>query len=116
PGCAIPPRSANSRTSSSSVFRVPRCGKGTRMKKLIAFVSCGLALALAAPAHATTPGTNGKIAFTSDRDGRYQLYVMNADGTGQSRLTTDAGNDAGPAWSPDGTKIAFTSNRDGNAE
>jgi Tol biopolymer transport system component len=41
---------------------------------------------------------------------------LNADGTGVTRLTNDPLRDAEPAWSPDGTKIAFTSNRDGNHE
>jgi hypothetical protein len=56
-----------------------------------------------------------KIAFTSDRDGNYQIYVMNADGSGQTRLT-DTGGNSYPSWSPDGTKIAFESTRDGNGE
>ena len=38
---------------------------------------------------------------------------MNADGTGQTNLTTNGALDE-PAWSPDGTRIAFTSNRTGN--
>ena len=38
---------------------------------------------------------------------------MNADGSGQQRLTTQG---AQPGWSPDGQKIAFMSERDGNAE
>ncbi|MEJ7660473.1 MAG: hypothetical protein WKG07_13090 [Hymenobacter sp.] len=41
---------------------------------------------------------------------------MNPDGTGQTRLTTDAASDVFPAYSPDGTKILFRSFRDGNAE
>ena len=36
---------------------------------------------------------------------------MNADGIGQTRLTNNAVVDDEPAWSPDGTQIAFTSNR-----
>ena len=36
---------------------------------------------------------------------------MNADGTGQTDLTNDPANDVDPTWSPDGSKIAFTTNR-----
>ena len=53
-----------------------------------------------------------QIAFTSDRDGireESEVYVMDADGSKQSRLTNRAGFDAFPKWSPDGSKIAFHS-------
>ncbi|MDQ3803543.1 MAG: LpqB family beta-propeller domain-containing protein [Acidobacteriota bacterium] len=59
---------------------------------------------------------NGKIAFSSNRDGNHEIYSMNADGTNQVRLTNNAAGDIEPDWSPDGTRIAFTSNRDGNRE
>jgi Tol biopolymer transport system component/(2Fe-2S) ferredoxin len=52
---------------------------------------------------------NGKIAFTSDRDGNREIYVMNADGSGQVRLTNNNIIDDHPTWSPDGRKIAFLS-------
>lgn len=53
----------------------------------------------------------GKIAFASNRDGA-QIYLMNADGTGQSRLTNNFANDESPKWSPDNSRIAFQSDRD----
>lgn len=76
-----------------------------------------LSLAPSAPStRAAFPGANGKIAFESDRDGNSEIYVVNADGSGQTNLTNSPSQDTTPVWSPDGTKIAFTSDRDGNKE
>ena len=50
------------------------------------------------------------------RDGSEDIFVMNADGSGQTNLTNHPERDAFPAWSPDGTRITFTSRRDGNGE
>ena len=49
------------------------------------------------------------MAFVSDRDGNAEIYVMNADGSAQRRLTRNPASDGPPAWSPDGRKIAFVS-------
>ncbi len=65
-----------------------------------------------------------RIAFSSARDGNYEIYVMNADGSVLTNLTNNPGNDGALGhqglgylgWSPDGSRISFFSDRDGNAE
>jgi Tol biopolymer transport system component len=52
-----------------------------------------------------------RIAFDSNRDGDYEIYVMNADGSGQRNLTDNASLDALPAWSADGRELVFESER-----
>ena len=54
-----------------------------------------------------------RIVFTSVRDGNFEIYVMDADGGNQENLTDHPAYDGQPDWSPDGTKIAFVSSRDG---
>src|SRR5688500_7877392 len=78
-----------------------------------AFAVC-LAAQSADIAAAQTGGD--QIAFTSERDGSSEIYVMNSDGSGQTRLTKNTTYDLQPTFSKDGSKIAFVSFRDGNME
>jgi Tol biopolymer transport system component len=66
-----------------------------------------------------------RIAFVSRRDFPgivgdvtlgFEIYVMNADGSNQVRLTNNSFADSNPSWSPDSSKLTFATNRDGNFE
>ncbi len=57
-----------------------------------------------------------KIIFSSNRDGDYDIYVMNPDGSEVVQLTNTTGDERKPKWSPDGTKVVFQSDRDGDNE
>ena len=61
-------------------------------------------LALPGAAHASFPGVNGKIAFTED----HAIHTMAPDGTGVQTLLAPPPRRNGVAWSPDGTKIAYS--------
>jgi Tol biopolymer transport system component len=78
-------------------------------------------VALVEPAGAAFPGKNGKIVFSTNRDGNYEIYTMNSDRTGPpsswdvKRLTNNQANDTDPAFSPGGSgqsRLVFTSTRD----
>ncbi|MFV2044675.1 MAG: hypothetical protein ACC700_15750 [Anaerolineales bacterium] len=58
----------------------------------------------------------GELAFASDRSGSFQIYLINADGTGLLQLTDSIGDNTSPAWFDDGSGLAFVSTRDGNRE
>jgi TolB protein len=56
-----------------------------------------------------------KIVFATMRDGNAEIYSMNANGSGQTRLTNNPWSDNYPSWSPDGTKIAFVADVGGGS-
>lgn len=86
---------------------------------------CGLFIMSAAPgAHPfkqltdrkedTAPAAKGdRVAFMSNREGTWEIYIVNLDGSELTRLTNNAASDGLPTWSPDGRTIAFVSDQDG---
>jgi len=54
-----------------------------------------------------------RVAFVSARSGNWELYVIDASGGKETRLTDNRAVDVAPTWSPDGKKLAFLSNREG---
>jgi Tol biopolymer transport system component len=70
------------------------------------------AASLVGPALATQPGANGRITFMRpDADGSFQVWTANPDLSHQVQLTDGPSDAWFPAWSPDGTRIAFSSHR-----
>ncbi|GIJ26826.1 translocation protein TolB [Micromonospora qiuiae] len=64
-----------------------------------------------AVAHPALSPDGRRVAFTSDRAGNADIWVVGTDGTGLRRLTDHPAEDSWPTWSPDGTRIAFASTR-----
>ncbi|WP_432957820.1 VWA domain-containing protein [Micromonospora haikouensis] len=63
-------------------------------------------------AHPALSPDGRRVAFTSDRAGNADIWLVGIDGTGLRRLTDHPAEDSWPTWSPDGTRIAYGSTRD----
>lgn len=66
------------------------------------------------PTSAIMTSTIGKIAFISDRDGKFAIYVMNADGSGLKNLTNNLDYSSEPNWSRGGQHIVFSAFQGGS--
>lgn len=78
---------------------------GVVMKACWVVLSLGL---ISVAAEAAVPLANGKIVFVSGRDGNFEIYTMNDNGSGQTRLTRNAAVDGYPDW-----RLGIDMDRDG---
>ena len=83
----------------TDIYRIPVAGGGTSQKLTD---SPGIDVG------GSYSPDGSKIVFESDRSGSQQIYVMNADGSNQRRISFFGGRAATPEWSPRGDQIAFT--------
>jgi len=101
---SIPQTTPVKNASRTLAGKVSTIKMATPSSKTIATKLAGRTATSAATAK---PGTgtgslNGRIAFVSEREGNYEIYIMNADGSQQQRLTKIGEYIVSPAWSPDG--------------
>lgn len=100
--------------SRASTFR-RYCG-GVAIGLLGVLVAAAGWLATPSDGGAVVPGSNGKIAFDSNRTGNDEVFVMGSNVSNQVNISNDPASDRSPTWSPDGARIAFASDRSGDTQ
>ena len=105
-------------STTTSLPARPRAWSSRRAVSALGLMSLvgGLLFTVSAPAGAAYPGDYGRIAFESDRGlgGDMDIWTVNPDGSGLMQITANFAEDVDPAWSANGSKLAFASNRDGD--
>jgi Tol biopolymer transport system component len=105
---------------SKIVFTAKPAGSTTRDIYVVGSDGGGLARLTSGVGNNTYPAFSpdgSKIVFNSDRSGTWQVWLMNADGSGQQQLTFDSQpKDQVSDWSPDGSKIAYLADTHGIAD
>ena len=89
------------------------------LRRALAVASAFFALAAsiaidARSVSAAGPVANGLVAFVSDRGGDPEIFLLDPSGGAVEQLTDNEAWDTDPAWSPDATRLAISSNRDGD--
>lgn len=85
------------------------------MKVLRVFFFCCLSLGLLCSVSVESLAAE-KIVFSSNRNGNWEIYIMNPDGSQQVRLTNHRAADFNPVFSPTGEEILFVSERSGERD
>lgn len=92
---------------------IARRAANLKLLSATVLLSLGILTGTCNDGNSFTGEPTGTIAFQASRDGNPEIYIMNADGTGQSNLSNDEETDLEASWSSDGSLLAFSSFRGG---